>query len=130
VTVGPQGIGPRPYPALYTRADSARPTTLAHGRELLRVIGGLPDAPHKLEGARADLLRCLTRGAAQKARGARDVSVALELRGRFDVARLVRRWAGVARGREHLGAEAHYAAEMGPVGIATARAIRWALGRI
>lgn len=119
-------------PILYARAQSPvqRKINARYGRELLRVIGGLPDHPNKLEAARVDLLLALTELACRKARGVVDVAAALELRGRPSEAYLVRRWAGVARGRATLGAEAHYASKMGPAGVRRARALRWALARL
>lgn len=122
----------RPYQELYRRSrnETQRQINATYGRELLRVLGGLPDPPAALEASRVDLLLCLTRRAVAEARGPHEVATALELRGRPSEAVLVRRWAGVARGRAVLAGEAHYAVQMGPAGILRARAIGWALKRI
>ena len=125
-------IHARPQPALYARAQSPEQRTInaTYGRELLRVLGGLPDPPERLDAARADLLIALAGVAARKAHGARDVAVALELRGRRSEAYIVRRWAGIAGGLERLREHARTAAKAGGHGHVTARALRWALTRL
>ncbi len=122
----------RPTPALYARSQSPeqRQVNATYGRELLRVLGGIPDPPEKLEAARVDLLLALTEAACRRARGARDVAVALELRGRRSEAAVIRRYAGVRFGRQTIAAECHLAAQMGPAGILRARALGWALRRL
>ena len=126
----------RPYPQLYRYANMGRRVYARYGRELLRVMGGLPDPPHKLEDARVDLLQCLVRLAAVKlpprqVAEARDIAMVLELRGRTWEAAKVRAWGGRGvKGRQELAAEAHYASLEGPVGIRRARNLKWAMDRL
>lgn len=120
----------RPEPELYRRARLNAPVTARFGRLLLRSVGGLPDPPHELEAARVDLLQALMRRATSEAVTVREVATVLDLRGRRNEAAFVRRWGEVHNGRAKIAAECHYAAQMGPAGVARARALRWALKRL
>lgn len=144
-------------PGLYARSRSSeqRKVNAAYGRNLLRVLGGLPDDPVALAEARRELLWSLTTIAVKVAefnsgwaglleenglgeearplrlRAPRDVATVLELRGRHVEAQLVRRGGALKGGADWLRGKARDAAAAGSVaGAVSARALRWAADRV
>jgi len=102
----------------------------ARGARMLLAALGRPDTPGELADERQALLALLLRYAREKARGPAPIAAVLEVAGRRQEARDVRRWGGMVGGADPLRAAAREAADGGIEGAMRAKILRWAADRL